>query len=162
MGLIYLVRKKMFPYKGGMKSLYYAVQRKLQKRGGRDEKDLAQYLSQHSSCSEGEILGILTELPKAIEKILEGGESVTIHDLGSFHVAISSDGYEYPDDIMPHNVRLSKVFFIADRKLATRLKKMRFFRYPLSKYFPKSALRPETVKSEAEQEAKEGINFEEE
>ena len=87
---------------------------------------------------------------------------MTIHDLGSFHVAISSDGYEYPDDIMPHNVRLSKVFFIADRKLATRLKKMRFFRYPLSKYFPKSALRPETIKSEAEQEAKEGINFEEE
>lgn len=39
---------------------------------------------------------------------------------------------------------------------------MRFFRYPLSKYFPKSALRPETIKSEAEQEAKEGINFEEE
>ena len=36
MGLIYLVRKKMFPYKGGMKSLYYAVQRKLQKRGGRE------------------------------------------------------------------------------------------------------------------------------
>lgn len=41
MGLIYLVRKKMFPHEWGMKSLYYAVQRKLQKRGGRDEKDLA-------------------------------------------------------------------------------------------------------------------------
>lgn len=162
MSLIYLVRKKMFPHEGGMKSLYYAVQRKLQKRGGRDEKDLARILSQHSSISEGEVLGILTELPKAIEKILEGGESVTIHDLGSFHVAITSDGYEYPDDIMPHNVRLSKVFFTADRKLATRLKRMKFFRYPLSKYFPKNVLRPETVKAEAQQEVSEEIDFKEE
>lgn len=162
MSLIYLVRKKMFPHEGGMKSLYYAVQRKLQKRGGRDEKDLAKMLSQRSSLTEGEVLGILTELPKAIEKILEGGESVTIHDLGSFHVAITSDSYEYPDDIMPHNVRLSKVFFTADRKLATRLKRMKFFRYPLSKYFPKNALRPETVKAEVEQEAKGEIDFEEE
>ena len=162
MSLIYLVRKKMFPHEGGMKSLYYAVQRKLQKRGGRDEKDLARMLSQRSSLTEGEVLGILTELPKAIEKILEGGESVTIHDLGSFHVAITSDGYEYPDDIMPHNVRLSKVFFTADRKLATRLKRMKFFRYPLSKYFPKNALRPETVKAEVEQEAKGEIDFEKE
>ena len=162
MGLIYLVRKKMFPHEGKMKSLYYAVQRKLQKRGGKDEKDLARYLSQHSSCSEGEILGILTELPKAIEKILEGGESVTIHELGSFHVAITSGGYEYPDDIMPHNVRLSKVFFIADRKLATRLKRMKFFRYPLSQYFPKSVLRSETIRLEAEQEEKGEMNIEEE
>lgn len=152
MSLIYLVRKKVFSIAGKRKSLYYAVQRKLQKRGGRDEKDLARYLSGQCSCTEGEILGILTELPKAIEKILEGGESVTIHELGSFHVAVTSDGYEYPDDVMPHNVRLSKVFFVADRKLATRLKQMKFFRYPLSKYFHKSDLRPETVKEEAEQE----------
>lgn len=161
MGLIYLVRRKMFPHEGGMKSLYYAVQRKLQKRGGRDERDLARYLAQHCSSTEGDILGILTELPKAIEKILEGGESVTIHDLGSFHVAITSDGFEYPDDILPHKVRLSKVFFVADRKLTTRLKRMKFFRYPLSKYFPKSALRSETIQTETEQEVKGEITFEE-
>ena len=34
MGMIYLVRKKLFRSKEGMKQLYYAVQRTLQPRGG--------------------------------------------------------------------------------------------------------------------------------
>ena len=34
MGMIYLVRKKLFQTKEGAKQLYYAVQRTLQPRGG--------------------------------------------------------------------------------------------------------------------------------
>ena len=40
MGLIYLVRKKRFSTVEGFKELYYAVQKKLQKRGGKNENDL--------------------------------------------------------------------------------------------------------------------------
>lgn len=123
-----------------MKSLYYAVQRKMQKRGGKNEKDIAKYLAQRSGFNEGEILGILTELPKVIEKTLEGGESATIAGLGSFHVAITSDGHEHPEDIMPHDVRLSKVYFVADRNMVERLKGMKFVRYPLADYFQESEL----------------------
>lgn len=148
MSLIYLVRRKLFSHKGNMKSLYYAVQRKIQKRGGKNERDIAKYLALRSGFNEGEILGILTELPKIIEKTLEGGESATITGLGSFHVAITSDGHEHPDDIMPHDVRLSKVYFVADRNMVDRLKRMKFVRYPLSDYIPASELRPETVKEE--------------
>lgn len=48
MGLIYLVRKKRFSTVEGFKELYYAVQKKLQKRGGKNENDLADMLSSQS------------------------------------------------------------------------------------------------------------------
>lgn len=41
MGMIYLVRKKLFQTKEGAKQLYYAVQRTLQPRGGVTEDILA-------------------------------------------------------------------------------------------------------------------------
>ncbi|WP_455584999.1 HU family DNA-binding protein [Bacteroides sp.] len=152
MGLIYLVRRKKFRTVEGFKELYYAVQRKLQKRGGKNEYDLADILSANSGRSKGDVLSILTDLPEAIEKILKEGESVTIRGLGSFHAAITSDGFEHPEDVLPHEVRLSKVYFVADRKFTYRVSKMQYYRYPLSKYFPKSVLRPETIQEEAAQE----------
>lgn len=155
MGLIYLVRKKKFKTAKGFKELYYAVQRKLQKRGGKNENDLADILSSQSGKSKGDVLSILTDLPAAIEEILKNGESVTIHGLGSFHAAITSDGFEHPEDVVPHEVRLSRVYFVADRRLTNRVGEMKFFRYPLSKYFPKSALREDTLKREAEEEGEE-------
>lgn len=152
MALIYLVRKKKFKVIDGVKELYYAVQRKLQTKGGKTEEDIADIMAARKACSKGDVLSILADLPGVIETILKSGESVTIRGLGSFQTAITSESGEYPDDVMPHMVRLSKVYFIADRKFTFRVGQMKFFRYPLTKYFPKSALRPETIKAEAEQE----------
>ena len=77
MGLIYLVRKKKFRTAEGIRELYFAIQRKLQKRGGKNEEDLAEILSANSSRSKGEVLSILTDLPDVIEEILKNGESVS-------------------------------------------------------------------------------------
>ncbi len=152
MGLIYLVRKKKFRTAEGIRELYFAIQRKLQKRGGKNEEDLAEILSANSSRSKGEVLSILTDLPDVIEEILKNGESVSIRGLGSFHASITSNGFEHPEDVLPHEVRVSKVYFIADRKFTQRVSRMKFFRYPLSKYFPKNLLRPETIREEETRE----------
>ena len=39
---------------------------------------------------------VLIDLPKFIEEALMEGESVTIKGLGSFHVAVTSDGLSIP------------------------------------------------------------------
>ncbi len=127
MGLIYLVRKKKFRTAEGIRELYFAIQRKLQKRGGKNEEDLAEILSANSSRSKGEVLSILTDLPDVIEEILKNGESVSIRGLGSFHASITSNGFEHPEDVLPHEVRVSKVYFIADRKFTQRVSRMKFF-----------------------------------
>ena len=145
MGMIYLVRKKLFRSKEGMKQLYYAVQRTLQPRGGVTTEKLAR----RKGMGEGDVQSVLVDLPKYIEEALSEGESVTIRGLGSFNLAITSEGFEHPDDVMPGKVRVSRIYFKPDRILTGRLRQnMDFFRYPLSKYFPHEMLRPETLERE--------------
>ena len=84
MGMIYLVRKKLFQTKEGAKQLYYAVQRTLQPRGGVTEDILAKRIAHRTGRSEGDVKGILADLPHFIEEALKNGESVSIKGLGSF------------------------------------------------------------------------------
>lgn len=149
MGMIYLVRKKLFRTAEGMKQLYYAVQRTLQTRGGITTEKLAKRMARRKGMSQGDVESVLIDLPKFIEEALKEGQSVTIRGLGSFNVAITSEGFEQPDDVMPAQVKVSRIYFKPDRSLVTQLRQeMEFVRYPLSKYFPADMLRPETLKKE--------------
>lgn len=151
MGMIYLVRKKIFRTAEGMKQLYYAVQRTLQPRGGVTTAQLARRMAARKGVTEGDAHSILQDLPRFVAEALKEGQSVNIRGLGSFHVAVTSDGFEHPDDVMPGTVRLSRVYFKPDRELVRQLsREMTFVRYPLSRYFPASLLRPETLTQEAE------------
>ena len=93
MGMIYLVRKKLFRSKEGMKQLYYAVQRTLQPRGGVTTEKLAQRMARRKGMGEGDVQSVLVDLPKYIEEALSEGECVTIRGLGSFNLAITSEGF---------------------------------------------------------------------
>lgn len=149
MGMIYLVRKKVFRTAEGMKQLYYAVQRTLQQRGGVTTTQLARRMAARKGVTEGDAHSILQDLPRFVAEALKEGQSVNIRGLGSFHVAITSDGFEHPDDVMPGKVRLSRVYFKPDRELVRQLsREMTFYRYPLSRYFPADQLRPETLAQE--------------
>lgn len=153
MGMIYLVRKKVFRTAEGMKQLYYAVQRTLQQRGGVTTGQLAKRMAARKGVTEGDVHSILQDLPRFVAEVLKDGESVNIRGLGSFHVAVTSEGFEHPDDVMPGKVRLSRVYFKPDRELVRRLsREMTFVRYPLSRYFPAHLLRPETLAQEREPE----------
>lgn len=153
MGMIYLVRKKIFRTAEGMKQLYYAVQRTLQPRGGVTTEQLARRMAARKGVTEGDAHSILQDLPRFVAEALKEGQSVNIQGLGSFHVAVTSDGFEHPDDVMPGMVRLSRVYFKPDRKLVRQLaREMTFVRYPLSRYFPAHLLRPETLEQEGKPE----------
>lgn len=94
-------------------------------------------MARRKGMGEGDVQSVLVDLPKYIEEALSEGESVTIRGLGSFNLAITSEGFEHPDDVMPGKVRVSRIYFKPDRMLTGRLRQnMDFFRYPLSKYFP--------------------------
>ena len=112
MSIVYLVRKKVFRTAEGVKQLYYAVQRVLQRRGGVTAELLAQRMASRKGMSSGDVQSVLIDLPKFIEEALMEGESVTIKGLGSFHVAVTSDGFEHPDDVMPDKVRLYVSIFV--------------------------------------------------
>ena len=77
MSIVYLVRKKVFRTAEGVKQLYYAVQRVLQRRGGVTAELLAQRMASRKGMSSGDVQSVLIDLPKFIEEALMEGESVT-------------------------------------------------------------------------------------
>ena len=141
MSIPYLVRKKVNVNGGERKIRWYAVQKKLQERGGKTEEDVARLVAERSGFREGEVQGIMTEVASVVEKFLQEGYSVNLKGLGTFQVALTSPGADRPED----------VYFIADRWLTRRIKKMKFIRIPLSRYFPKSMLSQEVIQAEEEQ-----------
>ena len=105
MSIVYLVRKKVFRTAEGVKQLYYAVQRVLQRRGGVTAELLAQRMAYRKGMSAGDVQSVLIDLPKFIEEALMEGESVTIKGLGSFKEAQTTDGFEHPDHELTGKIR---------------------------------------------------------
>ncbi len=155
MSIPYLVRKKADLTSGERKELWYAVQKKVQERGGVNLRDLAERLSKRSHFPQGMIMGILSELGDTVEDILSTGQSVTIPGLGTFQTALTSPGCETPEQVTPGKVKLSRVYFVADRKMTDRLKKEPRFRLPFSLYFPENQITPAMRKADRCQDEEE-------
>ena len=71
MSIPYLVRKKVSVIGGNKKVRWYAVQKKLQERGGKTEEDVARIVAERAGFREGEVQGILTEVSSVAEMQLK-------------------------------------------------------------------------------------------
>ena len=151
----YQVRKKVNFLKGEKQELWYAVPKKLQKKGGKTEKDIARFIAKRTGFHRGVVEGVITELGDAIEELLGEGNSVTIRGFGSFQTALTSKGFEHPLQVTPREVSISRMYFIADRKLTKRLKEEKCFRIPFKYYLPKELLTREMEISDREAENEE-------
>ena len=152
MSIPYQVRKKVNFLKGKKEELWYAVPKKLQKKGGKTEKDIARIMSQRTGFHRGVVEGILTELGEIIEEVLSEGHSVTINGLGSFQTALTSKGFKSPLEVTPREVSVSRMYFIADRKVTKRLKEEDCFRIPFKYYLPKDLITKEMETCDKEEE----------
>ena len=148
MSIPYLVRQKTNLLNKAKSGLWYAVIRKLQRRGGVNEKELGELVTMRGGFSRGVVEGVLTTVSEVIETELSKGQSVTIRGFGTFQTALTSKGFEHPTQVTPGEVSVSKVYFMADRNLLKRLKKIDCYRMPLSYYLPKELLTPEILEEE--------------
>lgn len=148
MSIPYLVRQKKNLLNKAKSGLWYAVVRKFQRRGGVNEKELGELVAMRGGFNRGVVEGVLTAVSEVIESELGKGQSVTIRGFGTFQTALASKGFEHPPQVTPGEVSVSKVFFMADRNLLKRLKKVTCYRIPLSYYLPKELLTPEALAEE--------------
>lgn len=155
MSIPYIVRKKADSSKGERKELWYAVSKKLQKRGGKTEKDLAHMVEQRTGFHHGTVEGVIAAMAEVIEEMLSEGHSVTIKDFGSFQTAVTSKGFEHPEDVTPGEVSVSRMYFVANRKLTRRLKEEQCHRIPFQYYFPKEQLTKKLLQEDKRQEKQE-------
>lgn len=137
MAIPYVVRRKKNPRDLDAKELWYAVAKTIQERGGKTEEDIVKRISGRTGFSPGVIEGVLIEAVESIEFFLKYGFTVNIKNLGSFQTALTSDGFEHPSQVTPGQVKLSRVYFVAGRKLTQQVNEGGFFKIPFSSYMPR-------------------------
>lgn len=119
-------KRKFKDASGEEKELYYACSR----RGNVTDFDgLAEIITEISSLSKGDILSSLTNIEQVMLWKLIDGDSVRFGDIGTFSIAVTSDGFENPEDITPDKVRPTKIVFTPTKKFNKLLLEMKFTNY---------------------------------
>jgi len=127
MGKRYGTWKRKFKDASGQeKELYFACSR----RGGVIGFDkLSEKIADDTSLTPGDISNCLISLSRTMISLLEEGFSVKLYRIGCFSIAVTSDGFESPNDISPDKVRATKIVFTPDRKLNSKIKDLKFNNY---------------------------------
>ena len=157
MAIPYIVCRKVDATKKDKPQLWYAVGKKLQKKGGKTERDVAHQVAQRTGSHRGVVEAVLAATGEIIEEALSEGHSVTLRGIGSFQTAVTSKGFEYPEDVLPHSVRLSRVYFKADRMLTLAVKRAGCHRIPFKYYFPEELLTKKMKQADKEAEQEENL-----
>ena len=119
-------KRKFKDASGEEKELYYACSR----RGNVTDFDgLAEIITEISSLSKGDILSSLTNIEQVMLWKLIDGDSVRFGDIGTFSIAVTSDGFENPEDITPDKVRATKIVFTPTKKFNKLLLEIKFTNY---------------------------------
>ena len=127
MSYFFRPRKKIFTQGGEVKEQYFAVAKPSQLA---TIEDLADDISRRSHLRQSTILAVIMELSASVNKRLCDGYNVNIEGIGTFGVAITSDGVDNPEDLKPKHVRFSKLTYRPDRKLVRSLKDMKYSNEP--------------------------------
>ncbi|MFA5541210.1 MAG: HU family DNA-binding protein [Bacteroidales bacterium] len=116
-------KRKFKDAEGNVVEKYYACPRTSRVV---DEETLVREVSEMSSFSEPDVLGMVAALSNRIEYHLMQGENVNLKKIGVFGVWVTSEGYDDPKDINPKKVKATKVTFKAARSLTRAIKEMKF------------------------------------
>ena len=127
MSYFFRPRKKIFNQEGKVKEQYFAVAKPSQLA---TIEDLAEDISRRSHLRPSTILAVIMELSTSVNKRLCDGYNVNIEGMGTFGVAITSEGVDNPEDLKPKHVRFSKLTYRPDRKLVRALKEMKYSKEP--------------------------------
>lgn len=127
MSYFFRPRKKIFTQGGEVKEQYFAVAKPSQLA---TIEDLAEDISRRSHLRPSTVLAVIMELSMSVNKRLFDGYNVNIEGIGTFGVAITSDGVDNPEDLKPKHVRFSKLTYRPDRKLVRSLKDMKYSNEP--------------------------------
>ena len=95
-------------------------------RGKVNHHDLAELISNQSSMTEADVLGVLKALELNIINILESGQSVELGELGTFSIGASTVGIEAKEKFSIRQVTKRRVLFRPGYSFRRMLKRLQF------------------------------------
>ena len=109
--------------KDGRKEQYYP---RLANRQKRNIRDVAERISEVSSFSTMDVLGILEAFVTQVPYFLLDNCSVELGDLGTFSLHIGGEGVEYPEKMNASKVKSVKMAFRPSSRVKRELQKAKF------------------------------------
>lgn len=120
---LYTVKKKTDKSSDDEKVLYYAVP---SSSSLKDIHELAEEISQDCSLTPGDVLSAVSALSVCLERHVLNGNSVKLPGIGVFSLAVSSPGFDTPEECTPSKVVAKRICFKADKKLRNKLPCVKF------------------------------------
>ena len=87
--------------------------------------DIAKELVAMSSLSRGDVANVIENLLEVIPKYLLMGKSVSLGELGTFRLSLSSKGVENPEEITVGMIKGAKVIFTPSVELKNAIANMK-------------------------------------
>jgi predicted histone-like DNA-binding protein len=110
---------------GTVKDLYYA---RAVKRRKVDVDELSKMISQMSSFSRPDVIGVLTALSDIIPTLLIENKTVQLGDLGTFSLHFKSDCADSPDKVSYRSIKGLNIRFRVGKWLKENLTDIHFKR----------------------------------
>jgi len=93
----------------------------LRRKGGAarllTEVDVAKEVEEATSLTKSDLVHVFGIFFSELRKILVRGDRVKITDIGTFHMTISSDSAESPDDLSVRSINKVNIRFLPDKAL---------------------------------------------
>ena len=91
-----------------------------------DFEELAEFVSDQTTVSEADCYGVLKAVENIIVREMRKGRSVRLGDIGTFHISISSEGMDTPDEVTAHAIKKARTQFRPGKKFRSMLKSVNF------------------------------------
>ncbi|WP_421921011.1 HU family DNA-binding protein [Marinifilum sp.] len=99
---------------------------RITKRDKMDLRGLAEDISQMSTFSTIDVIGVLEAFTSLIPYYLKNNYSVELGDLGTFSLHINAEGSESPEKVSRHNVKGVNMAFRPSPRVKKDLQDIRF------------------------------------
>jgi predicted histone-like DNA-binding protein len=99
-------------------SKWYLVQ---ERAGTVDLAAITKEVAHRASLSEGDVQSVLTNLVGVLPMFVKLGQSIHLTGFGSFHLSITSNGVETPEELTTHNVKNARLLFTPSIELKRNL-----------------------------------------
>lgn len=113
--------------KDGKKEKYYPRVANRRKEGLRD---IAERISDISTFSRSDVVGVLEAFTQLIPQLLKDNRSVELGDLGTFSLHISAEGVDSEELVTRHRIKKSTIAFRPGKRLKQDIAKVDYRKIP--------------------------------
>ncbi len=98
------------------------------KRGLIDARGLAELISERTSFSTADVIGVIESLIHIVPEMLKNGNNVKLDGFGTFSMHVSAVGQELPEKVTKRDITNVKMAFLPSKIVKEKLSRTEFLK----------------------------------